>query len=205
MTWEPRNSCLKEQTEPTRSHQVRIGVKVTDAAVLSSSPSFYVCSGRNTAPTHTIYIICTCVRAHIGICDEFDFRDNRCPIQPEQVITVRHRDFSGLVSKAWLRQKRHSVEGLKQESSPTFVIKKQMETKHFRLLVADSISWISFLLMFESCCGHSLWLPTLFSFYILYYRERQVQKEREEDVKLPPCVCLVHFFKQVLDDYLSRW
>lgn len=51
MTWESRHSCLKEQTWPTRSHQVRIGVRATDAAVLSSSPSVYVCSGRNTAPT----------------------------------------------------------------------------------------------------------------------------------------------------------
>ena len=126
-----------------------------------------VCSGRNTAPTHSLYKIRICVRAHIGICDEFIFGDNRRPHQPERVITVRHRDFSGLVSKAWLRQKRHSVEGLKQERRSTFVIKKRMETKRFRLLVAASISWMSFLLMFESCCGHSLWLPTLFSFYIL--------------------------------------
>ena len=152
-----------------------------------------------------LYILYAHVRAYISICNEFDFGDNRCPHQPEQVITVLHRDFSGLVSKAWLRQKRHSVEGLKQERRSTFVIKKRMETKRFRLLVAASISWMSFLLMFESCCDHSLWLPTLFSFYILYYRERQVQKEREEDVKFSPCVCLVHFFKQVLDDYLSRW
>ena len=162
MKWEPRHSCLKEQTEPTRSHQVRIGVRATDAAVLSSSPSFYVCSGRKSAPTHSLYKIRICVRAHIGICDEFIFGDNRCPHQPERVITVRHRDFSGLVSKAWLRQKRHSVEGLKQERRSTFVIKKRMETKHFRLLVAASFSWMSFLLLFESCCGHSFCLPTLF-------------------------------------------
>lgn len=80
------------------------------------------------------------MRARIDIFDELDFEDNRCPHQSKQVITVRHRDFTGLVSDARLSQKRHSDEGLKQERRSTFVIKKQMETNHFRLLVAASFS-----------------------------------------------------------------
>ena len=134
---------------------------------LQVRPFTFALAEKQRPPIPYIKFAHACVRAHIGICDEFIFGDNRCPHQPERVITVRHRDFSGLVSKAWLSQKRHSVEGLKQERRSTFVIKKRMETKRFRLLVAASISWMSFLLILESCCGHSLWLPTLFSFYIL--------------------------------------
>lgn len=79
MTWEPRHSCLKEQTGPTRSHQVRIGVRATDAAVLSSSPSVYVCSGRNTAPTHS----CNYSQASVHLWDKHlwwvTLAYNRCP------------------------------------------------------------------------------------------------------------------------------
>ena len=58
-----------------------------------------VCSGRNTAPTHSLLILegeCAFRHKHLWWVT-LDY--NRRPHQPERVITVRHRDFSGLVSK----------------------------------------------------------------------------------------------------------
>ena len=91
-------------------------------------------------------VLCSsCNRSH----EEYDYERspvdvsdcfNRCPHQQKQVITVRHRDFTGFVSDARLSLYRHSDQGLKQERRSTFVIKKQMETKRFRLLVAASFS-----------------------------------------------------------------
>ena len=48
--------------------------------------------------------------------------------------------LSGLWETSGLYAMTSSVEGLKQERRSTFVIKKRMETKRFRLLVAASIS-----------------------------------------------------------------